>query len=186
VNKRLLVAAVLAVLLAASAYAQATDLTRAVLTGTPHDVQAAIDRGADVNAYHDDMTPLLTPAAYNKNPQVISTLLRAEANIEARDLNPVGATPLLWAAYANQNPEVVTMLLKAGADIKAQDTVNGRTALIWAVHDNLNPEIITTLLRAGADTKVKDKSGYTALDYAHNRSALKGTDALKQLEEASK
>jgi hypothetical protein len=46
--------------------------------------------------------------------------------------------------------------------------------------------MITVLLKAGADAKVKDKFGKIAFDYAQIRYELKGTDALKQLEEASK
>ena len=42
------------------------------------------------------------------------------------------------------------------------------------------------LLNAGADAKAKDKDGKTAFDYAKDNDALKGTDALKKLEEASK
>jgi hypothetical protein len=41
-------------------------------------------------------------------------------------------------------------------------------------------------LKAGADAKAKDHDGKTALDYAQVNAKLKGTDALKHLEEASK
>jgi ankyrin repeat protein len=45
--------------------------------------------------------------------------------------------------------------------------------------------VITTLLRAGADAKAKDNYGKTAFDYAQNNEKLKGTDAYRQLQEAS-
>ena len=184
-RKQIVITVVLAVFFAGLAHAQ-TDFFKLVETGTPQSVQAAIDMGADVNAQdRNHKTPLMYAAATSKNPEVITTLLKAGADIEARDLRPVGATSLLWAAYANPNPEVTRTLLKAGADIEARDLQMGRTALIWAVHDN-STEVITVLLKAGADTKVKDKAGYTAFDYAQNREKLKGTDALKELEEASK
>lgn len=51
---------------------------------------------------------------------------------------------------------------------------------------NPNPEVITKLLKAGADPKAKDKDGRTAFDYAKDNAKLKGTEALKQLEEASR
>jgi predicted oxidoreductase len=44
----MVVAVVLAVLLAASAYAQTTDFFELVSSGTPQTVQAAIDKGANV------------------------------------------------------------------------------------------------------------------------------------------
>jgi len=55
-----------------------------------------------------------------------------------------------------------------------------------AARYNSNPEMTSPLLKAGADAKAKDSSGQTALDYAKNNYSLKGTDALKQLEEASR
>jgi hypothetical protein len=191
VKKRIIVSVVLAVLLSASACAQTTKLFGAVLTGTPQDVQAAIDKGADVNARDSEgQTPLINAATYNKDPEVITTLLKAGADLEARDSRGFGGTALLWAAGNNGNPEVISTLLKAGADIKATDTLEGRTALIHAVYqtayENTKPEMIIVLLNAGVDAKAKDKRGWTALDYAKYVFALKGTDALKQLEEASK
>jgi hypothetical protein len=45
------------------------------------------------------------------------------------------------------------------------------------------------LLKAGADAKAKDSLGQMALDHAQNNAnhaQLAGTDALKQLEKASK
>jgi hypothetical protein len=48
--KKRIVVVVLAVLIAASAYGQTTGLFELVKTGTPQDVQAAISKGADVNA----------------------------------------------------------------------------------------------------------------------------------------
>ena len=77
--------------------------------------------------------------------------------------------------------------LKDGADPKAHDT-SGETVLMWAAAQNKNPEVISTLLKAGADARAKDSAGRTAFDYAKSNYSLrvKGTDALKQLEEASK
>jgi uncharacterized protein len=179
--KRRIVVVVLVVLMAASAYAQME-----VILATPKEIQAAIDGGADVNAFLGDLTPLIAAAAYNGDPEVITTLLKAGARLEAKDIRyGIGGTALLWAAYNNSNPEVTSTLLKAGADINAC-TDDGRTALIWAAQNNPNPLEITVLLKAGADATVKDKAGKTAYYYAHFNYILKGTDALKQLEEASR
>ena len=88
------------------------------------------------------------------------------------------------AARHTQNAEVVTTLLKAGADINAQSK-RGNTALILAARYNQTLEVITTLLTAGADTKVMNIDGKTAWDYAQDNEAVKGTDVLKRLQEAS-
>lgn len=58
--------------------------------------------------------------------------------------------------------------------------------MIVAAAKTHNPEMITALLKAGADAKAKTNKGFTALDYAKANKSLEGTDALKQLEEASK
>ena len=114
-------------------------------------------------------SPLMLAAKYNQNPEVITILLKAGADIKAKVLS--GATALMWAAGSNQNPEVTTTLRKAGAN---------------AALGNQNPEVIIILLNAGADAKVKDEREQMALDYAQQNYALTGTDALKKLEEASK
>lgn len=176
---------VLMLFISASASAQTKHLFAVVITGTPQDIQDAIDKGADVNASNGENSPLILAAAYNKNPMVISTLLKAGAYIETRDPHH-GGTALLWAAAWNPNAEAISILLNAGADINARDTLAGRTALMWAAVDNENPEIIMALLKAGADATARDKDGKTALYYAGNKEKLQGTDALKKLEEASK
>jgi len=65
-------------------------------------------------------------AEENPNPEVFTTLLKAGADIEARDNG--GGTALMVAAGRNPNPEVITALLKAGADAKAKNKA-GQTAL---------------------------------------------------------
>ena len=90
----------------------------------------------------------------------------------------------MMAARSNNNPEVTTRLLRAGADKNAVD-VSGTSPLMWAVMFNENPLVITTLLSAGADAKARDEMGQTALEYAQRNKALKGTDALRQLQKAS-
>ena len=91
----------------------------------------------------------------------------------------------MYAARFNKNPEAITTLLKAGAQVNAKDT-DGWTALMWAAWKNQNLGVITTLLKAGADGKARSNEGKTAFDYAKGNDSLKGTDVLKELEEASK
>ena len=62
------------------------------------DVLRCLRAGADVNATDNKLgsTPLHWAARENKNPDVITALLKAGADIDARDRG--GATPLHWAA----------------------------------------------------------------------------------------
>ena len=68
----------------------------------------------------------------SNNPAVITALLEAGADPEARD--KFGGTPLL-AASGNENPAVIAALLDAGADLKAraEDSVpeNDAEAVRW-------------------------------------------------------
>ena len=86
--------------------------------------------------------------------------------------------------WHNMTPGVITTLLKAGPEVNAVDTY-GKTLLMYAAQYTKDPEVITTLLKAGADAKAKNDYDQTALDFAKYNDALKGTDAVKQLEEAS-
>ncbi len=57
--------------------------------------------------------------AFTSNPEVISRLLGAGADIEVRD--DLGRTPLMDAAAFNTNPEVIATLLNAGAEVDSRD-----------------------------------------------------------------
>jgi ankyrin repeat protein len=89
------------------------------------------------------------------------------------------------ACWRNPDPEVLTALLAAGADTSARDNA-GHTALMWAAMFNENPETIRKLLEVGIDAKIKDKTGKTALDYLPANAGLRGTDAERRLQEASR
>ena len=71
-------------------------------------------------------TPLMVAAINNSSPEVITALLKAGAEVNARDED--GKTPLILAARYNSSPEVITALLKAGANTKAKE-IGGKTAL---------------------------------------------------------
>ena len=102
-----------------------------VSKGTPQEIQAAIDKGEGPNARDkDSTTPLMYAAARNPNPEVITTLLKAGADINARDRYN-NMTPLMYAAWLKQNPEVITALVNAGADAKAKSSA-GKTAFDFA------------------------------------------------------
>ncbi len=96
------------------------DFFELVKTGTSQSVQAAIKRGAKVDARDNNgWTQLMWATAFNQNPEVITTLLAAGADPKAHARYGTGGTPLMLATMYNQNPEMITLLLKAGADINA-------------------------------------------------------------------
>jgi ankyrin repeat protein len=135
-NRRIVVAVAFSVFLAASAYAQAKDFFALVSSGTPLEVQSAINRGADVKAKDKaGAAPLFYAARDNPNPEVITALLKAGANVNDKDKG--GQTALFAAVGGNTNPEIVTILLKAGADAKVKD-VSGAIALNYAKYNMLH------------------------------------------------
>ena len=175
--------------MAASAYAQTKTFFELAKTGTPQDVQAAISKGADVNAKEQcptgrGRTALMYAAEFNPNPEVITTLLTAGADLNAQENN--GATALLFAAGENPNPKVVTTLLTAGADLNTKRVHNGVTVLMYAAKVTKNPEVITILLKCRRGCKSEGHDGNTALSYTDINDNIAGTDALRQLEAASK
>jgi len=82
---RKLLVTVLIMIATASTYAQMTHFFDLAETGTPHDIQAAIDKGTNANARDKDgQTPLMWAAYDNPNPDVMTVLLKAGADIKAR------------------------------------------------------------------------------------------------------
>ncbi|MGA2766282.1 MAG: ankyrin repeat domain-containing protein [Spirochaetia bacterium] len=165
-KRRIVVAVVLAVLMAASAHAQTTDFLELVKTGTPQSVQDAITKGANTKA-RDSMGrgPLLVAASNNPNPEVITILLKAGEDING--LDGEGNNCLVWAA--RNNLEVITTLLKAGADVETREPLYDANALMWAASDNPDPKVITALLNAGSDIKSCNRDNVTTLMWAAMR-----------------
>ena len=136
---------------------------------TPNQFSRHIDAirkaGADVNAKNiDGKTPLHQAAYFNKNPEVITTLIEAGADVNAK--NVVGATPLHAAALINRNPEVLRVLIEAGADVNAKNAVGETPLHTAAAAYNKNPEFLTLLIEAGADVNAKNVVGETPLTAA--------------------
>jgi ankyrin repeat protein len=149
-----------------SVHAQTINIFTLAKNGSPQEIQDAVDIGANVKAQDFAFdTPLMLAAKNNPNPEVITILLKAGANIEAFDVY-FHATVLLWAAAYNPNPEVITTLLQAGANIAAKDVIYGATMLSWAAKYNSNPDMIFKILKTGVDVNAQDRYGMTALMYA--------------------
>ena len=156
--------------------------------GSVQEVINALKRGANVNARDNHSnTPLMLASLYEK-AEIVNILIKAGADVNAKDKN--GTTALMYAAHMGK-ANAVNTLIEASADDEIDD--KGRTALIHAVtlDDDVgyylgNAETVNALIDAGSYVKQKDKSGRMAVDYARHNEKLKGTDALKRLEELSK
>ena len=61
---------------------------------------------------------------------------------------------------------------------------DGYTALMLAAAYTTNTEVFLALLRSGANGSIKNAFGYTAFDYAKKNSALLGSTAYWELNEA--
>ena len=155
------------------------DFAKLCEKGTAKEIRAALKKGANPNAMAEGTesaavgTALMWAAAANENPEVISILLEAGADLNAKDED--GRTALMWAA--ENTPEVVSVLLRAGADINVRDNY-GSTVLIRAAQNCENPDVITVLVEAGADVNAKNNDGDTALIRAAQLGTPDGISAL--------
>ncbi|MYI44949.1 MAG: hypothetical protein F4123_00895 [Gemmatimonadetes bacterium] len=136
------------------------------IEATAATVTACLEAGADVNAISDSTwspeergnTPLHFAARYSWDRTVITALLAAGADVDAR--NRRGATPLHMAAAAYRDPAVVAELVEAGADVNARDG-EGNTPLHASWH-NPNPAVALRLVELGADRTLVNDRGEVA------------------------
>ena len=94
-------------------------------------VSKTLEAGEDVrqtNAYL--RTPLHKAAYYSGHPEVIESLIRRGADVNARDK---GNWTALHLATRNGHLEAVRLLLDAGSELTVQDSKHGWTALHLAV-----------------------------------------------------
>ena len=87
-------------------------------TATAQDINAEIDKGADLHARTTDSLSPLHFAALSGNTEAVSALLAAGADVEVRTKN--NSTPLHLAAIRGNAP-TITALLKAGANREARN-----------------------------------------------------------------
>lgn len=135
------------------------------------------DAGANLNVhlggrrgdYRRGYTPLHAAAAYNPTPGIVTALVAAGADLDARD--DEGGTPL-HAAWANRRP-IVDELLQSGADPLARDE-RGRVADPTSCA-NWNTPAFSRLalvgefelcLGLGEDVNTRDSNGNTPLHLA--------------------
>ena len=145
--------------------------------GTAAAIEKNLKAGANPNAKADpdgrgEMSALMR-AAKNNNIPGIQALLKAGADVNAR--NGEGETALMLALTwtADTNLPVIQALLAAGADVNAH-MQDGWTALMAASMDS-KENVVQALLSAGADPKAQRSNGDTALMLASEHNPHSGT-----------
>lgn len=133
-------------------------LISAIQASSAVKVQAALAKGANVNAFDANGSTPLMQACAAAGPEVVSLLLGKGADVNARDKD--GFSSLSIAAYAGKNT-AAELLLAKGADVNAADA-KGRTPLMGAAYSGRGP-IVQLLLAKGADVQAKDAEDFTAL-----------------------
>jgi len=126
-------------------------------------IEAMLDRGADVNAFDMQCTPLHYAISRNEEDFVNVLLSKKGVAIDKRDRNE--DTPLMLAVKMNTKPEIVRALLDKGADVTLEDK-SRYTPLMLAVTYNGNPEIVQAFLEKDADVNVKNADDCTPLHLA--------------------
>ena len=156
---------------------------------TDEKISELINSSDDINIRGErGDTVLMLASAFNNNPQIVRNLIKAGADVNAK--NDQGWTALMSALAddSNNNAQIIRILVEAGADVKAKN-IRGITARDLAKRKQ-NPEIqelantllfvpenptadllniikdsrttiaqIKRLINAGADINAKDKSG---------------------------
>ena len=166
------------VLLTSPAFAAISDSEFVELCreGSLQQIVDAINDGANVNAkVSGGFTPLIFAAAINPNPEVITVLIHAGADVNARTdegWSAEGGLSPLMAAVVDKSlyPDSIMALINAGADVNAKNRAGWTPLILAAGNDNSNPDIIRALIDAGADVNARTiEDGSTPLVWAAER-----------------
>lgn len=138
-----------------------TLLMQAAESGVPAVVARVLALPSNVRAHDEDQRTALhhvaapfspislgeIPSTYADRGAVVDLLIRAGAEVDARD--GLGMTPLIANWQGGEN--VATALIAAGADVNARDKEGGT-----ALSNARTPGIVVLLLAAGADPLIGD------------------------------
>lgn len=127
-------------------------------------VDQLVNAGVDVNFHTGNASPL-TDALILDEPKISLILIRAGADVNARDES--GNHPLYYAAGYPDEDMLITLkeLVWWGADIHSRN-IGGETPLHAACErDGAHSKVVEYLLQEGADANAVDDAGDTPLHY---------------------
>ena len=130
-------------------------------SGSAAAVKEALKKGAKVNVEDEyGFTPLVRAAMNNPDPEVVRTLIEADADIHVVS---EGGDVLQMAARSTPAPEVIKILIDAGLGEEINE--GAMTPLMLAALENPHPAVIRALVEAGADVNAYEayETGRTAL-----------------------
>lgn len=107
---------------------------------------------------------LLLAAEHNRNPEMISFLLRQGLDVNSRS-SMLGDSALMLACRANANPSVAETLVRHGADVDMRNGV-GCSAFLFAARRADGLGLLRLLAERGADVRAVDDSLSNALHVA--------------------
>ncbi len=137
-----------------------TALTIAVKKGYLKFVEAAVEKGADVNTKDNSLKTSLMHALEKGNKGLALKLIELKSNINDVDIN--GKSCLMYA-IENQLMNLALLMIDKGANSNAIDD-EGKTSFIFAIiTGNL---ALTTSIHKSCDINQADKNGKTPLMYA--------------------
>ena len=135
-----------------------------------------------------NVTPLYDAARFSADPEVVTALVAAGADVEGRGaqltFNPRQQTttprphlsPLYLAVRGDGHPATIEALVRAGADLELTDS-DGRTVLHVAAIGY--PAVFPLLLRLGANPEAVDAEGKTPMDYASENYMLEPWERVR-------
>ncbi len=117
----------------------------------------------NVNLQDHNKVSMLHVAAQSGNIEIIRLLLKAGANINARDKQ--GRTPFLMIGGDDEETglKIIKLFIAKGADVNVRDKDNYGMTLLMGACDENNLEWVKLLLKAGANPNLKDDDGETAM-----------------------
>lgn len=181
-------------------------LISAVWAERPDLVEAALSKGANINARDDDKTVLMW-AAMSGCDEIARILVTGGANVDEQTGD--GSSALMMAAFSgyegivdlllsrgarpdlrDQDGEtalmsaaksgeagIIRLLIGAGADVNARDEA-GLNAMMWAVSGGDYGDVVNLLIRSGVDLEAAAVDGSTALTRAESMQHVESIDAL--------
>ena len=138
-------------------------MIRAAERGNLAAVRRAHLRGASVRARDEDRRTALAAAAYGNHLDVARFLIRAGADVNAKDVT-VQSPYLISTAEVGDDPRLLSLTIANGARINAKDSFNG-TGLIRAANRGY-PRVVRRLLAEDIDIDHVNRLGWTALHEA--------------------